>query len=633
MILVSSIKNDKKFQMLLLGVSLALFLEMLSLSGFKTPSYICLPLTLGLIATIGSKVILNGIEAIVKFNFRSINFLMTVAAIGAIALGEYEEAGVVIVLFSLAEKLEDFGFESSKSALKALLEKTPKAVELRDENIKVPVEQVQVGQVFIIKTGELIPIDGQIVEGASFVDESSITGEPVAKEKAINDMVYAGTLNQSGYLEIKSTKTIKDSTISKIVELALAANQTKAEVHQFVQSFAKIYVPIILIVSFLIAVVPPIFFNQDFVKWFKEALALLVISCPCALVISTPISIYCGIANATKKGVVVKGGKYLEMIGQIKSVAMDKTRTITLGKPVVSKIIPFRNFSENEVLSCAAGIENLSEHPLARSVVEEAQARNLDFHRFKNFESVIGNGVKASCGVCDESILVGKPDFIRKNSRLSPDIERDLAESKKQGMAPVLMADSKGEKGIFLLIDKIKPESQSAIQQLNDLNIHVSMLTGDTYDSAKLIADKVNIKEVKADLLPEDKLKEVIELKQRYQNVAMVGDGVNDAPALTRASLGISMGAMGSDAAIEASNVAILNDKLDTIPYLVKLGKKTLSTIKFNTAIAIVTKFVFLALAVFGHSNLVLAIFADVGLTLFVVMNSLRLLKYNEVYA
>lgn len=633
MSLASAIKNDKKFQTLLLGVSLALVLEILSLSGLKVPVYISLPVTLALIGTVGQKVLQKGFEAIMKLNFRSISFLMTVAAIGAIALGEYEEAAVVIVLFSLAERLEDFGFDSSKAALNALLEKTPKSVVLKDENIKLPVDQVQIGQIFIVKTGEMIPIDGQITEGTSFVDESSITGEPLPKEKGIDDLVFAGTLNQSGYLEVKVTKTIKDSTISKIVELALAANQTKAEVHQFVQSFAKIYVPIILVITFLVAIVPPLLFNQDFIKWFKEALALLVISCPCALVISTPISIYCGIANASKKGAVIKGGKYLELIGRIKSVAMDKTRTITLGKPVVSKIIPFRNFQENEVLSCAAGIENLSEHPLAKSVVEEAQTRDLRFHGVNNFESVIGQGVKANCNVCAESIMVGKPAFIKMNSKLSSHIEGDLLDAKKQGMTPILMADSKGEKGIFLLTDKIKPESEKAIQQLNDLNIHVSMLTGDSYESAKVIAEKVNIKEVKADLLPEDKLKEVIGLKQKYHSVAMVGDGVNDAPALARASLGISMGAMGSDAAIETSNVAILNDKLDTIPYLVRLGKKTLSTIKFNTAIAIGTKFVFIALAVAGYSNLVLAIFADVGLTLFVVMNSLRLLKYNDVYA
>lgn len=633
MTLLSTIKNDPKFKMLLFGVFVALLLEASSLSGYKLSSNISLPIALLLIVTIGKNVLVKGFDAIKKMNFKSINFLMTVAAIGAIALGEYEEAAVVIVLFSLAEKLEDFGFDSSKHALKALLEKAPKVVLLRDSQQSIPVEQVKVGDVFVVKTGDLIPLDGKIVKGASFVDESTITGEPLPKEKEINDLVFASTLNQSGYIEVECTKTIKDSTVSKIVELALTANQTKADVHQFVQNFAKTYVPIVLISTLLVAVIPPLFFNGDYVKWIKEALSILVISCPCALVISTPISIYCGITNATKRGAIIKGGKYLELMGRINSIALDKTRTITLGKPQVNQVIPFRGLNENEVLSCAAGIENLSEHPLAKSVVDEASARKLAFHEMNNFESVIGKGVQANCKVCSDKVMIGKSDFINSKSSLSQTAQAEMSKYRNLGMTPVLMADSRGEKGIILLSDQIKSESKQAIAELNDLNIHVSMLTGDSAQAANVVAATVNIKDVKADLLPEDKLKEIISLKQKYKNVAMVGDGVNDAPALARSSLGISMGAAGSDAAIETSNVAILNDRLDTIPYLIRMGRKTLATIKFNTVLAIGIKFLFLGLAVFGHSNLVMAIFADVGLTLFVVMNSLRLLQYKEVNA
>lgn len=630
MTLSSAIKQDAKFQILLSGVTFAVILEVCSILGYKLPDLLALPLTLVLIGTFGFNVLKKGFEAILKLNFKSISFLMTVAAIGAIALGDYEEAAVVVILFALAERLEDFGFDSSKEALKSLLEKTPKMVKLKDQEVLVPVEKLVAGQVFIVKTGEIIPVDGEIASGNSFVDESTITGEPIAKEKGPKDLVFAGTLNQSGYIEVRATKGIKDSTITKIVELALAANQNKAEIHQFVQNFAKVYVPLILITTFLVAVVPPVFFGQDFVKWFKEALALLVISCPCALVISTPISIYCGIANASKKGAVIKGGKYLEMFGKIKSVALDKTRTITLGKPVVTKVIPYRNFLEDEVLSCAAGIEDLSEHPLAKSVVEEAQSRDLDFHGFNNFESIIGHGVRANCKVCDEKILIGKPDFIRQNAKLSENALNVLAESQKSGLTTVLVADSKGEKALLLLSDKIKPESKNAIQDLNNLGVKTSMLTGDSLEAAQYVAKEVSITDVRANLLPQDKLNEITRLKQHHSVVAMVGDGVNDAPALAQASVGISMGAMGSDAAIETSNVAILNDNLETIPYMIRLGKKTLSTIKFNTAIAILTKFTFLTLAVFGKSHLVLAILADVGLTLFVIFNSLRLLRYTN---
>ncbi|AZZ37303.1 heavy metal translocating P-type ATPase [Bdellovibrio sp. qaytius] len=630
MSLSSAIKKDDKFKLLLLGVVVAMALELCSILGYRMPTMLTLPMSLLIIFTLGFSVLKKGFQAILKLNIRSINFLMTVAAIGAMALGDYEEATVVIVLFSLAERLEDFGFDSSKKALSALLEKTPKVVRLKDQEAPVPVDGLVVGQIFIIKTGDIIPVDGQVVEGHSYIDESTITGEPLAKEKNINDLVFAGTINQSGYLEVKVLKVLKESTLSKIVELALAANQTKAEVHEFVQRFARIYVPIILISAALITIVPPLFFDQNFIKWFKEALSLLVIACPCALVISTPLSIYCGIAIASKKGAVVKGGKYLELIGKIKAVALDKTRTITFGKPKINQIIPFKNFSESDVLSCAAGLEMLSEHPLAKSVVDEAQLRNLNMHSFAKFESIVGQGVKANCEVCDESISIGKTEFIKNNSALSGAVEKNISDYAKRGLTSVLVADSKGEKGLILLSDEVKPESKAAIRKLIEMNIHVSMLTGDSLEAAKLVSETVDIKDVRANLLPQDKLKEIVNLKQKYGHVAMVGDGVNDAPALARASLGISMGAAGSDAAIETSNVAILNDNLETIPFLIKLGQKTLSTIKFNTAIAVITKFSFLLLALFGRSHLVLAIMADVGLTLFVVMNSLRLLQYEE---
>lgn len=634
MTLTSAIQKDYKFKLLLVGVVFSLLIELSAIMGYSLPKMVILPLALFLILTLGRTVLLKGFKALKDLNFKSINFLMTLAAIGAMALGEYEEAAVVIVLFALAERLEEFGFESSKDSLKTLLAKTPKMAIVKNQEVPVAVEALNVGQILIIKPGEIIPVDGVVVVGVSAIDEASITGEPIPKEKEVNDLVYAGTLNQSGYLEIKVLKKLSESTITKIVEITLSANKDKAQVHQFIEKFARIYTPFILLSAILLVLVPTFVFGQDFTKWFKEALSLLVISCPCALVISTPLSIYSALAVASAQGLLIKGGRHLEMAGQIKAVALDKTRTITLGQPRVAQIIPFKNFSVQEVLECAAGIEAMSEHPLAKSIVKEAQKKSLFAHTFKNFASKPGQGIQAFCEVCvDSHIYAGKTSYVQKVSSLSMAVQQKIAGSEELGFTSVVIADQNGEKGLILLSDEIKTESKKAIQDLQKMNVHVTMLTGDNNHSAAKIANEVGIKDVQTNLMPEDKLTAIQNLKKQYGQVAMVGDGVNDAPALAAASLGISMGAVGSDAAIEASSVAILNDNLALVPFVIQLGQKTLGTIKFNTTIAVLVKLAFLGLALAGRSELVLAIIADVGLTLFVVLNSLRLMKFQPSVA
>ncbi len=381
----------------------------------------------------------------------------------------------------------------------------------------------------------------------------------------------------------------------------------------------------------MLIIVPVFLFGRDFDTWFREALTLLVIACPCALVISTPISIYAAIGNASARGALVKGGKYIEAIGGVKAVAMDKTRTLTYGKPKVTDVVPFGDSSREHLLACAAGIETYSEHPLAQSIVNAANAEKLTLHRVENFQAVMGKGATADCVVCyDRAHLIGKLPFIRESHAVGEDVIEMVDRLQRAGKTSIVVSTNKAVEGIIAVTDELKPESKAAVAELRRLGIECVMLTGDNHAPAEAVAKEVGIREVRAELLPEDKATAIRELTAKYGAVAMVGDGVNDAPALALSSVGISMGAAGSDTAIEASSIAILNDRLELIPFLVRLGRRTISTIKFNTALAVLTKVVFVLLAVFGVSSLALAIFADVGVTVLVIINSLRLLRFEQ---
>ena len=359
-------------------------------------------------------------------------------------------------------------------------------------------------------------------------------------------------------------------------------------------------------------------------------MTLLVIACPCALVISTPISIYAAIGNASGRGALIKGGKYIEALGQIKAVALDKTRTLTHGKPVVTDVLPFGEATREHLLACAAGIESYSEHPLAQSIVEAARNEKLDIHQAENFQAVLGKGVKADCVVCyDKHHCIGKLPFITEEHRVQTEVVSKVEELQKTGKTSIVVSSDSEVEGIIALADALKEESKAAVEELNRLGVATIMLTGDNHAPAETVAKEVGITRVKAEMLPEDKADAIKELLEEFGSVGMVGDGVNDAPALALSTVGISMGAAGSDTAIEASSVAILNDRLELVPYLISLGRKTIRTIRFNTALAVLTKFVFVALAIFGISNLALAILADVGVTVIVILISLRLLNFG----
>lgn len=618
--------KDTKFRWLIFSLVLVGVFELLSLSGWDLPHILAFPLFLFIILFIGHHTLLEGFEALFQLNFKSINFLMTIAVIGAFYLEKYAEAAIVIVLYNLAEKLEDFGIQKSKTSLSSLAEKIPKTALIKERDYSIPVSQVKVDDVLVVKPGEMIPLDGKVIFGFTAVDEAAITGEPIPKDKMEGDLVFAGTLNRQGYIEVKVTKLAKDTTLAKIQEITFQATQAKAHTQKFIEIFSSYYTPSVILLAFLWMIIPPYFFLTPFNESFQNALTLLVIACPCALVISTPVSIYSAIGNAASKGVLIKGGRYLEAIGKIKAIALDKTRTLTFGNPIVTDIIPFGSHTKEHLLSCAAGIEMQSEHPLAKSIVQAARQEEYIPHSVENFQIKIGKGARADCLVCeDKHHCLGKLEFILEEHHVPQEVIAKIDLLQKEGKTVIIICTNKEIEGVLGLLDEVRPESKQVILNIKSLGIIPVMLTGDNPISAQAIAKMVDITDVKSSLLPEDKAKEIKNLLDKYQSVAMVGDGINDAPALALSSVGITMSELGSDTAIEAASIIILSDYLNKIPFLIKLGRKTIQTIRLNIFLAIAVKVIFISLALFGMSNLALAIFADVGVTVIVILHSLRL--------
>lgn len=623
--------KDFKFRFLLASVIIVLVLEVLSLSGIKIPMPFAPFIFAAFIIAVGYEVLWHGLKALVKLKFSSISLLMLIACIGAFYLQEYSEAAVVILLYVLGEKLEDIGIENSKSALSALVDKVPKQAFIKDSGTLVYIDKIPVGTIIAVKPGDMIPLDGKIEFGDTTVDEAAITGEPLPKDKHQGDTVFAGTLNKGGYFEMMTTKTSEDTTFSKIIRLTFEANAHKSDTQKFIQKFSKYYTPSIIILAVILFTVPVFLGHQPANHWLQQAISLLVIACPCALVISTPVAIYAAIGNASSKGAIIKGGKYMEAIGKIKAIALDKTRTITYGNPIVSDVIPMPGISKEELLACTAGAEIFSEHPLAQAVVQASRDEGFEPHQTEKFQSIVGKGATAKCLVCeDETILLGKLSYIGEYENIAPETETLVDKLSQEGKTSVVVSFGKGVAGVIALTDEIKPDSRAALKDLAALNIDTIMLSGDNEHAARYVAQQTGVNKVFGSLLPEDKASKIEELLQKYPSVAMVGDGINDAPALAKSTVGIAMGAAGSDTAIETANIALMNDRLSLIPFLIRLGKKTIRQIKINTIGAIAVKAFFIVLAFLGFSNLVLAIAADVGVTLIVILLSLRLVNYDE---
>lgn len=563
-----------------------------------------------------------------------INLLVVIAAIGASIIGEWVEASAVVFLFGVAEWLEGWADRRARRATEALLELAPKiALVKRDGNfVELPVDQVSVGDTVATRSGMSIPLDGVVLTGESAVNQAPITGESVPVDKKPGDTVFAGTVNGEGSLEIKVSKATGDTTLARIIRLVAEAQEQKAPTQRFVDVFARYYTPAVTVVAFLIFLVPPLFLGGEWSTWLYRACVLLIIACPCALVISTPVSIVAGLTALARRGVLVKGGAHLETIGRLKALAVDKTGTITEGKPQVLGVELLGSATLPQVLVVAAAIDEHSAHPLAKAVVAHAKEQQIAYERASNYRARSGRGAE---GVIDgHAYFVGNHRFAHELGVCSESIETRLAAIESQGLSVVVVGhrphDScKGEVlGIIAIGDTLRPNARAAIAALHTAGVEqVVMLSGDNQRTADFIARQVGIDEARGDLLPDDKVAAVKILREKHGVVGMVGDGVNDAPAMATASVGIAMGAAGTDAAIETADIALMQDELGKIAETIRLGRRTLGIIHFNIAFALGLKALFLGLTLSGHASLWLAIMADTGATLLVVANALRLLR------
>ena len=567
------------------------------------------------------------------------NVLMTVAVTGAWIIGEQGEAAAVVFLFSLSELLESWAATRARRAVQALLELSPPtAIVIGADGTEreTAVAEVAIGAEIRIRSGSRVPLDGDVISGNSSVDQAPITGESVPVDKAPGDLVFAGTVNQEGSLTVRVTKAAGDSTLARIIQLVGEAEEQKPPTQRWVDRFAAIYTPAVFIAAILVAVIPPLLMGQAWNPWVYRSLVLLVIACPCALVIATPVSIVSGLTALARRGVLVKGGVYLEAVGKLRALAVDKTGTITQGKPQVVGITATSDLPDDEILRLAASINSHSEHPLATAIVSAARSRNLSFEPAADYQSITGQGARA--------VIDGHPHFIG-NHRMAheagvctPEIEALLSEIEAKGQSLAVLGHAPHEGcvgkilGIVAIADTLRPEVTEALRLIHAAGIEkVIMLSGDNQRTASAISKQAGIDEAIGDLMPDQKVEYIRKLVEQYTHVGMIGDGVNDAPALAIASVGFAMGAIGSDTAIETADIALMKDDLTKVAETVILGRRTLRIIRFNVTFALAIKAVFLTLAFLGIAGLWLAILADTGATLLVIMNSLRLLRMPRV--
>lgn len=579
----------------------------------------------------------KALRSIRKFSL-DMNVLMTVAVIGAMAIREFSEAASVVFLFSLAELLEAMSVTRARTAIKEVLKITPKTAMVMTEDgntILKDVNELQLNEFLVVRPGDNIATDGTVVDGKSSVNQASLTGESKPVEKIVGDEVYAGTINETGVLKVRVTKLFSDSKISQVISMIEDAQKEKAPSQRFVDKFSSIYTPLVFILAILVVLIPPMFFNGDWNEWIYKSLVFLVIGCPCALVIATPVSVVSGLTSLARKGILVKGGVHLESLGKLKALALDKTGTITEGKPAVVSSRLLSSASLDDCIRIAASLESVSSHPLAQAMLRFAKEKSVKFDHPENFKVVSGKGAEGDLN--GHSYFVGNHVFGHELGICNSEIEAYLQEIEAQAMSVIILghkphADCQGEiMAIFALEDKIRSNMPDVVKAFHHAGINlVAILSGDNQKTVSSVAKRVGIDEAKGALLPEDKVKEVKRLVNNYQFVGMVGDGVNDAPALANATVGIAMGVVGSDTAIETADIALMKDDISMLPNAILHGRKILSVIRFNIAFAILIKVIFFILAFLGLSNLWMAVAADMGASLFVTFNSLRLLRVSK---
>ena len=620
----------------------------------------------------GAEILRNGYYS-ARTRSLDIDLLMSLGILGAItaslvfAEALYLEAGMLAVLFSVAELMEEYAMDRARSSLRELMDLSPTTATVwRDgEETTVSVEELRMGDRVIVRPGDRVPADGTVVEGESAVNQAPITGESVPVDKAEGDEVYAGTINEEGYLEAEVTAEAEDSTLARIIELVEDAQRDKTEHEQFVDRFAGQYTPVVVSLAVLIAAVPPLLidatatvglggytlaFAGDWATWFKRGLALLVLACPCALVISTPVSVVSGITSAARNGVLIKGGTYLESVGTVGAVAFDKTGTLTHGRLTVTDVVPVRGESRASVLAAAASLESRSEHPIAQAIVEAADEEGVEREEVSAFESLTGKGIRAQLD--GETHYVGKPalfeelglslDRIRAASDGGVELEGSgdhseplpsegdaIADLQAEGKTVILVGTAEQIEGVIAVADEVRPEARRAVERLHDLGVErVVMLTGDNETTARAVGEVAGVDEVYAELLPEDKVNVIADLDEEYGGVAMTGDGINDAPALATATVGVAMGAAGTDTAVESADIALMGDDLLKLPYLYALSRKANGVIRENIWASVGVKALLAVGVPFGLVNVAVAVIVgDMGMSLGVTTNALRLAR------
>jgi Cd2+/Zn2+-exporting ATPase len=586
-----------------------------------------MPTVIAAMLILGTPTALKAFESFLQKRL-SIHALVMVAVAGALCLGKFGEAVTVLFLFAIAELLEELSEQRARDAIRELMKITPNeaTVEKDGRQVRVKVEDLKVNDVVLVKEGERIPIDGVIIWGKALVNQAPVTGEQQPLLKTVGSTVFAGSISVDGTIKVKATHTAHESTIARIARLIEQAETRKAPTERFINAFSRYYTPSVILLAVLMAIVPPMFFGGAFKDWFYRTLVVLLISCPCALVISAPMTIVCALIQAARNGVLIKGGIYIEQLASVKGIAFDKTGTLTTGEIEVDSVIPLNEHSEEEVLSVAASLESMSTHPLAKAIVKEAEKRSLKLMPVKDIEVEIGLGISGTLN--ETRYFVGNADFLKGSGMPVGEALDALEEMHLEGKSLVFVGEKGHICGVIVLADKLRENAKNVIEHLkNHCKKHVIMLTGDSMATARSVATKLGISELYAELLPEDKVRKIEELIDKHGSIAMVGDGVNDAPALAMANVGIAVGGAGTDIALEASHITLMNDELDKIPFAIHLSMRAMRIMRFNIAFSLTVKAIFLVLAAVGMANLWMAIAADMGTSLTVLANSMNLLK------
>jgi len=611
-----------------LALLLAVGAETVAFLAPQTLSLTVLGMVLSAAAIVlaGFSTYVKGVAALRKLRL-NINALMTVAVTGAFLIGQWPEAAMVMALYAIAELIEARSVDRARNAIKRLLDLTPEVAEVKQTDgswVESSVSAVALGAIVRVKPGARVPMDGVIILGATALDESTVTGESLPVDKAAGDPVYAGTINTTGLVEVRVNSTANGTLLARIIHAVELAQGSRAPTQQFVDRFAAVYTPAVFVLALSVALLTPWLMDWTWTQALYKALVLLVIACPCALVISTPVTVVSGLASAAHRGILIKGGVYLEGARKIKAIALDKTGTITQGKPklVATEVMPGVQ-EASQVLRWAGDLAGHSDHPVSKAIAQGLEIQgNGQLEGFKVFP---GRGIEAQAdGV---TLVLGNHRLIEERGLCSPQIESRLAEHEAQGRTVTMLASSGQVLAIFAVADTIKENSREALAELHALGVATTMLTGDNMATAKAIASQAGIDDARGNLLPEDKLVAIEALRRKYGFVAMTGDGINDAPALARSDIGFAMGGAGTDIAMEAADVVIMNDDLRRIPEAIKLSRTTQAVLWQNIALALGIKTVFLLLALFNGATMWMAVFADMGASLLVVFNGLRLLR------